>query len=102
MRDSYDNRFNLIAEYGLARFGRAIPIDKIKAAPNHQQWGWWMDALAYFKLKHKYFSLDDVPEELQVYGQTVDIRTPGKLTTYTWYGNKWVSAGSIHDEFYKM
>lgn len=101
-RGSYENRYKLISEYGLAKFKRVIPLEKIMEAPNHKQWGWWMDALAYFKLSKKYFSLDDVPEKQKVYGNKVDIREPGKLTSYVWYDNRWEFAGSVHDELYKL
>ena len=79
-----------------------MSLEQIENLPNHRKWGEWMNALAFFKLKKKYFSLDDVPDEHKVWGNTVDIREPGKLTTYMWDGEKWEDAGSVHDEFYKM
>lgn len=100
-RGSYDNRFDLIAEYLLA-IRKPRTMEQIKQLSNHVEWGLWMDALAHFKLKKKYFSLDDVPEEQKVWMNSVDIRTPGRLTSYTWDGEKWRMGGAIHDEFYKM
>lgn len=104
-RASYDNRHNLIAEYLLA-IKKPRTVDQIRDyernGGNHKIWGLWMDAMAHFKLSKKYFSLDDVPESQKVLYNIVEIRTPGKLTQYTWDGEKWRMGGAVHDEFYKM
>lgn len=101
MRDSYENRFNLIAEYGLAKYGRVIPIEKIQQQSNHKILGQWWDALAYFKLKRIYFSFEDIPDEHHVEGKSIDIRGKGILTNYVYRNGEWRKIGSAHDEFYK-
>lgn len=102
MSERWDqNWLDLIQKYGRDRFGRNIPMEKLQQEKNHKIWGWYMDALAFYKMKHKYFSLDDIPEWHCKEGNYVDIREPGKLTQYTYHNGEWQKIGSIHDSFYK-
>ncbi|OZB90044.1 hypothetical protein [Paenibacillus sp. XY044] len=63
------------------------------AEDNDQVTSWYYDALAYFKEKNWYYSLDEVkdPEEFM----TVNIRTKGRVDTYWYLGGVWKHAGSM-------
>ena len=100
-RASYENRFNLIAEYVLAKAGRVIDPERLRHESNHKIVGWWWDALTYFKPKPMYFSFEDVPKEYYVEGKSIDIRGKGTLTNYVYHNGEWVKYGTLYDEMYK-
>lgn len=75
-------------------------MEKLQIEPMHKIWGWYQDALAFYKMKRTYFSLDDVPDRFKD-GHKVEIRTEGKLTSYIWRDGEWKDVGSVHDSFYK-
>lgn len=82
-------------------YGWITTPEEILRLPNHQIWGAYMDALAYYGMQRTRFSLEDVPDEWKD-GNIVNIREYGKLTQYVWHNGSWQNVGEIYDEMYRF
>lgn len=91
----------LIARHMKDAYGWIVKPEELQQQlRNHDFWGAYMDALAYYGMKRTRFSLEQVPDEWKD-GHIVNIRGKGVLTQYVWRG-EWQECGAVYDELYKL
>ena len=100
-RSSYDNRFNLIAEYLLA-IRQPMTIEQIQQVSNVKEVQLWWDAKLHFRLRI-YPSFEEIPilPELKD-GNAVYVRQGTTTYSFYWLEEKgyYMKGGQIEDRFY--
>jgi hypothetical protein len=74
-------------------------IDEAGLIPAGSLAAQYFTALAYFRLEHHYFDLDDVPEPYE--GMVVFQRLPDRRAQVIREGDKWYLVQYIEDSIYK-
>lgn len=92
--------FTLVQKHMLELSGWHMTIEDWQHLTTYEQAVAWFDALAYFKMRNHYRSLDEVPSHHKE-GTTIYIRRMDRRLEYRRKSGQWVYSGEILDTLYK-